>query len=513
MPTIPENLFSQAASVAHLQVAAAGVSPVNLMRALGLTPHDAGAKPEQQHSPGSTAPFVLLDSAGGSSRLCRFSLLAWDPRLRLTVKDGIARLAAAGGVHEMPAGNPFDLLRWLLEALAPAGSGGGRAGSPGGPLPVTGGAFGMVGYDAGRYIERLPTRAADDLRLPDLDFIFPRKLVCIDHERGQAHLFFEDSTAHELARAAGALRESNVAAAMPCSPDAGRTGYDHSSITKSNMSPEAYRQMVRQAKEYILAGDIFQANLSQRLELDYAGSTLDLYAALRQINPSPFAGLLEMGSYQLVSSSPERLVELSGREAQTRPIAGTRRRGIDFAEDGDLTTELNIDPKERAEHIMLVDLERNDMGRVCDYGSVEVDELMVNEAYSHVIHIVSNVRGRLHRRRGPIDLLRAMFPGGTITGCPKVRCMEIIDELEPVRRGPYTGSFGYIGYDGGMDMNIIIRTLVRVGGRVYAQAGAGIVADSDPEREYQESLRKAEAMVRAVEFAAQAAGSPSCLSS
>jgi anthranilate/para-aminobenzoate synthase component I len=259
--------------------------------------------------------------------------------------------------------------------------------------------------------------------------------------------------------------------------------------------------MVRRAKEYILDGDIFQSNLSQRLELDYDGDSLDLYDALRAVNPSPFAGYLEFDGYQIISSSPERLVQLQGRKAQTRPIAGTRRRGTDFGEDDSLTEELNLDPKERAEHIMLVDLERNDMGRVCDYGSVKVNELMVNEAYSHVIHIVSNVQGELHERKDAYDLLRAMFPGGTITGCPKVRCMEIIDELEPVRRGPYTGSFGYIGYNGDMDMNIIIRTLVRRGDRVYMQAGAGIVADSDPEREYHESLRKAEAMVRAVELA------------
>jgi anthranilate/para-aminobenzoate synthase component I len=280
--------------------------------------------------------------------------------------------------------------------------------------------------------------------------------------------------------------------------------------------------MVRRAKEYILAGDIFQSNLSQRLEMGFDGDSLGLYQALRLVNPSPFSGYIDMsgpdggaaaaggGAFQVISSSPERLVQLRGRKAQTRPIAGTRRRGVDRAEDHGLTRELNLDPKERAEHIMLVDLERNDLGRVCDYGSVRVTELMVNEAYSHVIHIVSNVEGVLHHSRGPTDLLRAMFPGGTITGCPKVRCMEIIDELEPVRRGPYTGSFGYIGYNGNMDMNIIIRTLLRRGDTVYAQAGAGIVADSDPEREYRETLRKAEAMVRAVELARDMATDPGC---
>lgn len=484
--------------VQHVQVRAPGASPMDLIRNLGLVGSTTGA-----NNPASDAtirPFVLLDSAGGAPGLCRFSFLAWDPRLRLTVKNGAARLAAPGGVHELPAGNPFDLLRWLLEAMAPADAA--AAGDDLAP-PIAGGAFGMVGYDAGRYIERLPDEADDDLHLPDLDFIFPRKLICLDHLTGDAHLFFEDADPAELATAQAAL--TNCASPAPSEPPSaiGRTGFYLSLLKQSNMSRTSYTTMVRRAKSYILAGDIFQANLSQRLRLAYDGSPFELYETLRRINPSPFAGYLELGDYQLISSSPERLVELKGRRAQTRPIAGTRRRGADFAEDGDLTLELNLDPKERAEHIMLVDLERNDMGRVCDYGSVEVNELMVNESYSHVIHIVSNVRGDLHRQRDALDLLKAMFPGGTITGCPKVRCMEIIDELEPVRRGPYTGSFGYIGYNGSMDMNIIIRTLVRAGGCVYAQAGGGIVADSDPEREYQESLRKAEAMVRAVELASK----------
>jgi len=500
MLSIPENLFSRAAMVQHLQLRAPEASLNDLIRTLGLLDPATGA--DITAGKATIRPFVLLDSAGGAPGLCRFSFLAWDPRLRLTVKDGAARLAGSGGVHEMPAGNPFDLLRWLLEGMAPADAV--AAGKDLAP-PITGGAFGMVGYDAGRYIERLPDEAADDLQLPDLDFIFPRKLICLDHVTGGAHLFFEDADPDELAAAQAAItagppsdRGSTAPAELP--PLIGRTGFDLSSLTQSNMSRAAYADMVRRAKSYILAGDIFQANLSQRLRLAYDGEPFDLYESLRRVNPSPFAGYLEMGDYQLISSSPERLVELKGRRAQTRPIAGTRRRGTDFAEDGDLTLELNLDPKERAEHIMLVDLERNDMGRVCDYGSVEVNELMVNEAYSHVIHIVSNVRGDLHRQRDALDLLKAMFPGGTITGCPKVRCMEIIDELEPVRRGPYTGSFGYVGYNGSMDMNIIIRTLVRVDGHVYAQAGGGIVADSDPEREYQESLRKAEAMVRAVEL-------------
>ncbi|MBE0429364.1 MAG: anthranilate synthase component I family protein [Thermoleophilia bacterium] len=495
MALINKSFCQGARSVSHRRVAAGLVSPTGLIRRL---------------CPDRGSPVVLLDSAGGHPGLCHYSFLAWDPRLRLTMKNGRALLAAEGLTQEIETPDPFMLLRELLDALAPSGQDGSPGNGCGHParaagLPLAGGAFGLAGYDAGRYIERLPSLAADDLRLPDLDFIFARKLICFDHAAGAAHLFFEDAAPAELDEAVAALEHQQETVLTGCDFDLERHEFSFSSMTRSNISRDGFERMVRRAKEYILAGDIFQSNLSQRLELDFGGEPLDLYDALRLVNPSPFAGYLEMGGYQIISSSPERLVQLQGRQVQTRPIAGTRRRGLDGSEDDSLTKELNLDPKERAEHIMLVDLERNDMGRVCDYGSVMVDELMVNESYSHVIHIVSNVRGLLHRRKDALDLLRAMFPGGTITGCPKVRCMEIIDELEPVRRGPYTGSFGYIGYNGNMDMNIVIRTLVRVQGRVYAQAGAGIVADSDPGREYQETLRKAEAMARAADLAGKAA--------
>jgi anthranilate/para-aminobenzoate synthase component I len=253
--------------------------------------------------------------------------------------------------------------------------------------------------------------------------------------------------------------------------------------------------MVRRCKEYIAAGDIYQANLSQRLSAKIADADpLRLYALLREINPSPFAALLDFGDMQLVSSSPERLIRLCDGIADTRPIAGTRRRGNDNVERQELSVELLTNEKERAEHIMLLDLERNDLGRVCSYGSVQVDEMMVIEDYSHVIHIVSNVRGELAKGKDCFDLIQAVFPGGTITGVPKVRCMEIIDELEPVARGPYTGSIGYISNAGDMDLNIVIRTFVIKDGTAHIQVGAGIVADSDPEREYFETLQKGEAL-------------------
>lgn len=261
--------------------------------------------------------------------------------------------------------------------------------------------------------------------------------------------------------------------------------------------------LVRRTQAYVAAGDIYQANLSHRFTVDIPvryRSGPDrlryehaLYRQLRAVNPSPFSGLLRFEDFSLISSSPERLVRLRGRRAETRPIAGTRPRGSDADNDQRLVGELLASPKERAEHVMLVDLERNDLGRVCEFGSVKVDEFMAIEQYSHVSHIVSNVSGILRADASPFDLIRATFPGGTITGVPKIRCMEIIEELEPVRRGLYTGSSGYIGWNGDLDLNILIRTLVLTGTTGYLQVGAGIVADSDPAKEYEETLHKAEA--------------------
>lgn len=269
------------------------------------------------------------------------------------------------------------------------------------------------------------------------------------------------------------------------------------------MTKSEFEDMVVKCKEYIKAGDIFQANLSIRLGREIKTHPLNLYRIVREVNPSPYMAYLEFGDWQVVSSSPELLVRINEEGyAETRPIAGTRRRGANREEDLALAHELISNEKERAEHIMLVDLERNDLGRVCQYGTVEVNELMVIEEYSHVMHIVSNVRGRLAPGKDGFDLLRAAFPGGTITGAPKIRSMEIIEELEPTRRGIYTGSIGYFGYAGEMEMNIVIRTLVvKDGKKAYVQAGAGIVADSIPEKEYFESLKKAEALLKTLELA------------
>ena len=267
----------------------------------------------------------------------------------------------------------------------------------------------------------------------------------------------------------------------------------------AGQTQEEYAGRVRRCLDYIGAGDIYQANLSHRFELELGGrAPRSIYRRLRDINPSPFAALLEFPDVTLVGCSPERLVRLQGSDVDTRPIAGTRPRGVTAEEDERLAEDLLLNDKERAEHLMLVDLERNDLGRVCAFGSVHVNDFMTLERYSHVIHIVSNIRGRLATGRDAMDLIQAVFPGGTVTGVPKIRCMEILDELEPVRRGPYTGSVGYISANGDLDLNIIIRTLVIKEDRGYLHVGAGIVADSEPSREYQETLFKAEALLDAV---------------
>ncbi len=469
-------------TVRSTRSSAPGADPVALLSALGLE---------------GASPVVLLDSAGGSAQLARRHYLAWDPVFRLRVRRGAATVTAGETAHALGERAraftglaPFAALRAATRLAAEAAP---RdvAGFPEGSA-----LFGLIAYDAVRYLERLPDTTRDDLGLPDIDVFLPGRLLRLDIASGEAlfvdRLSADDAEAARLVtRVEAALRSARQSAAVTL----------HGSdlpVFRSNFKRAEYEAVVARTREYVYAGDIFQANLSQRLDGMYALPSLHLYATLRAVNPSPFAGYLHFGDYELISSSPERLVSL-GEDgwAETRPIAGTRPRGSRRPEDDAMTAELNLDPKDRAEHIMLVDLERNDLGRVSEYGSVRVTELMVNEYYSHVIHIVSNVRGHLHPSRDAVDLVKAMFPGGTITGCPKVRCMEIIDELETVRRGPYTGSFGWIA-PRALDLNIVIRTLVRVGDRLFLQVGGGIVADSAPAREYDETLHKARGMLRAV---------------
>ncbi|MEK6546273.1 MAG: anthranilate synthase component I family protein [Nitrospinota bacterium] len=370
-----------------------------------------------------------------------------------------------------------------------------------------GGAVGYFGYDTLHFFENISHIATDDLHIPEVYIGFAKELMVFDHLENTLKVIvcLERDDDYEY----GVERLNKLVSVITSHQPPVTSHQLKAKNMKANMTKAQFVDIVKRAKEYIREGDIFQANLSQRFEAEFEGNPWEFYKKLNHINPSPFGGYINFKDMCVVSASPERLIKvtpsfppfLKGGEGgfiETRPIAGTRPRGKNNQNDIAISRELLLNEKERAEHIMLVDLERNDLGRVCKYGSVRVDELMTLESYSHVWHIVSKVVGELREEVKFIDILRACFPGGTITGCPKVRCMEIIEELEPIRRGIYTGSMGYIGYDGRVDLNIIIRSALIKNGRIYFHAGAGIVADSDPEREYEETLFKARAIMEAI---------------
>lgn len=457
-----------------------------------LTPINAYERIRFQGSLHGRKYSFLLESASGQVKTGRYSFIGTDPYLIFKSKGKEIEIIR-DRKKTITHGSPLKILREIVGQY--------EIDRIDGLPPFIGGAIGILNYDFVHHLERLPRTTIDDLKLPDAHFIFVDTVLAFDHYTNRAWIITNPVIRNEDYDEA-ILRIGEMAE---------RLFYPSPSIFSVNlgkrpieiryeMRKDEYKSMVRRAKGYIAAGDIFQANLSQRLSAEIGD--LDpwrLYRILRDINPSPFASFLEFDDCHIVSSSPERLLKVEGSIVETRPIAGTRPRGKDPVSDIEIRTELLLNEKERAEHIMLIDLERNDLGRVCDYGSIEVDELMVTEDYSHVIHIVSNIRGRLAEGKDCFDVIRAAFPGGTITGVPKVRCMEIIDELEPVSRGPYTGSIGYISFTGDMDLNIVIRTFVIKDGVAYVQAGAGIVADSDPEREYYETLHKAEALIKTLE--------------
>ena len=376
--------------------------------------------------------------------------------------------------------------------------------------PFFGGAVGYFSYDCVRRYEALPAIALNDLSVPDFQFALFDLVTAIDHRTNRVQIIFCPSMERFLGEARDKLYREGLDRLAECEGKLKGTTTSKRSdppldpvLFTAQQTRDAYLDRIQRCQRYIAAGDIYQANLSHRFSVEtppWARSGSErlryeqaLYRRLRAVNPSPFSGILHFDDLSLISCSPERLVRLQGRQADTRPIAGTRPRGLGEADDRRLVGELLANEKERAEHLMLVDLERNDLGRVCTFGSVHVDEFMAVEQYSHVSHIVSNISGTLRPDATPLDLIRATFPGGTITGVPKIRCMEIIEELEPVRRGLYTGSFGYIGWNGDLDLNIIIRTLALCGANGYLQVGAGIVADSDPAKEYTETLYKAQA--------------------
>ncbi|HEX9113301.1 MAG TPA: anthranilate synthase component I, partial [Nitrospirota bacterium] len=444
----------------------------------------------------------FLESMEGGEKWARYSFLGSRPSIIVKSVGRSVEIVREGKARKRPFNrDPLEVIKNVLSAYRPV---------PDASLPrFYGGAVGFIGYDIVRFFEDLPSREKGGLDTPDLFFMITDTIVIFDNI---THMIKVVSNAHVKGKSAAAayreatkkidalVRKLRGGVKGQGARGKGKSKANEHALT-SNFTKAQYEQAVLKAKEYIKAGDIFQVVPSQRFETGINVEPYEIYRALRLINPSPYMYFLRCGDTTVVGASPEVMVRLEGDRIDLRPIAGTRRRGASEEEDQALASELIADPKERAEHIMLVDLGRNDVGRVSEPGSVQVSELMVIERYSHVMHIVSNVRGRLSADKDAFDVVRACFPAGTVSGAPKIRAMEIIDELEPTRRGPYAGAVGYFGFSGNMDTCITIRTLVIKNGVAYIQAGGGVVADSDPAAEYQETVNKARAMLRAVEMA------------
>jgi anthranilate synthase component 1 len=436
-------------------------------------------------------PSFLLESAE-QGRFGRWSFLGVQPRRVIRLDRG--ELTVGG--EPRPAGDPFAAVGAELERyrLAPL---------PDLP-PFAGGAVGLFGYDLARLAEpAIGAPAADDLGVPDLALMVSDVLLAFDHLRHEvtllANVFVDGDLEARYAEALGAIGEVREALSAPV-PRA-RAGVCESPGFSSNLGPEGYARAVEAVKEYIRAGDCYQVVPSQRWSAEAPVEAFSIYRGLRTINPSPYMYFLDFEDFQIAGASPESLVKVTGRRAEQRPIAGTRPRAATAREDRRRAEELLDDEKERAEHVMLVDLGRNDLGRVCEYGSVRVDELMAVETYSHVMHIVSSVSGTLREGVSAVDALRASLPAGTLSGAPKIRAMQIIDELEPTKRGPYGGAIGYLSYSGELDTCINIRSGLVRDGQVHVQAGGGIVADSEPGYEVRETEAKARAVLGAVELA------------
>jgi para-aminobenzoate synthetase component 1 len=474
----------------------------------------------------------FLDSGMDPQRLGRYSFLGSEPFLVMNSRGSEINLIR-GREHEVQHGNPFDTIGKLLVVYkldhCPA------------PVPFLGGAVGYFSYDLCHFIERLPSTAIDNLKLPESYFAFYDTIVAFDHLEKKTYLvatgFPEMEEGQRLKRArmrleemkgwlcpshsviASEAKQSRVGDCGACSErergispsllrlrlataTAPRNDKQNKEIMiKSNFTHEEYMKAVNRVREYIAAGDVFQVNLSQRFEADLKIPPYELYKRLRIVNPAPFASYINFPGVAIVSASPERFLKVQSDLVETRPIKGTRPRGRDSVEDERLAQELIHSAKDRAENVMIVDLERNDLGRVCHYGTVNVTELAILETFPTVFHLTSTVMGRLRRGKSNIDLLKATFPGGSITGAPKVRAMEIVDELEPTKRSVYTGSIGYLGFNEDMDINIVIRTFLIKEGKAYFQVGGGIIYDSDPEAEYMETLDKARALIRALQLA------------
>ena len=442
----------------------------------------------------------LLESNERGEKIGRYTFLGARPYMRVSARDNAIEIIL-GRSHERREGNIFQVTKQLLREHRPALV-------PGLP-PFTSGAVGYFAYDVVRQLEKIGEHAKDDLGLPDAELMFFDRLLAFDHLRHQIHIVAAADVSRESPRRAYDRAVRDIAAlerklAAGFRPAMGRKSVRRASgklKIHAGTSRKRFLRGVEQCKEYIAAGDIFQVVLSQRLDFKPEIEPFDLYRALRQVNPSPYLYFLRMNDTHILGSSPEMLIRVTGRKLEYRPIAGTHPRGRDEAEDQLLEQQMRDDEKERAEHVMLVDLGRNDLGRVSEYGSVKVKDLMYVERYSHVMHLVSALEGTLRQDLDALDAFAACFPAGTLSGAPKVRAMQIIEELEPVRRGIYGGSVLYADFAGNLDSCIGIRTMLMQGKHAYLQAGAGIVADSDPAREFEESMNKAQALLRAVEMA------------
>jgi anthranilate synthase component I len=439
-------------------------------------------------------PGFLLESVEGGERWARWSFLGWDAAFTLRSREGVSTVEGPVRV-EVPGGDPLQVLEELV----------GRYTTPDLPglPPLHSGAVGYLGYDVVRYVENLPHRPPDDRGLPEQVWQFVGALAAMDRFSHSIvlirNVFVGDDPEAQYHEAVAALRTDIARLGEPSRYEARPlTGESPEVPFTSNFRRETFEHAVEVAKEHIVAGDAFQIVISQRLAADFDGDPFAIYRALRLINPSPFLFFVRDPEVAVIGASPEIMTRVRDGVAYSRPIAGTRPRGVSEEEDRRLEGELLEDPKERAEHVMLVDLARNDLGRVCEFGTVTVDDLMVIERYSHVMHIVSGVSGEVRPGVGPVDVIRATFPHGTVSGAPKVRAMEIIDELEPAARGPYAGAVGYLDFSGNVDTAICLRTVVTSNGRAWVQAGAGIVADSDPAAEFDETMDKARAALQAI---------------
>lgn len=449
---------------------------------------------------GDTDGF-LFESVQGGEQWAQWSFLGWDPAFTLVSRNGVVEAVAGSVTPSFPNADPLTVLDHVATAYS----------SPDDETlpPLHSGLVGFLSYDAVRYVEHLPNRPVDDRGLPEMAWMMPGFVAAFDRFTQTLTLvrnvFVDDGSSLQSQYEAALADLEDTAQQLGSARGYAATSVDSLSQQvgefTSSITADEFRAGVETVKEYIRGGDAFQVVLSQRLETDFEADPFTVYRTLRVINPSPYLFFVRSGDVAIAGSSPELMTRVRDGRVYSRPIAGTRPRGADLDEDQKLEVELLADEKERAEHVMLIDLARNDLGRVCEFGSVHIDDLMVIERYSHVMHIVSGVSGELRPGMSSVDVIRAVFPHGTVSGAPKVRAMEIIDELEPIARGPYAGAVGYIDFSGNVDTAICLRTVVIGNGKAWVQAGAGLVADSDPQLEFEETMNKAAAALQAVEAA------------